>query len=189
MARILVIYGTTNGHTGKIARFIGERLRTRGAEVDVVDAGVAAPDPNEYSAIVVAASVHAGRYQKRIARWVAYHRDALSRRPTAFVSSCLGVLQRDVTVKRAVAANVERFLADTGWRPALTKSVAGALLYTQYSWFIRWMMKRIAAKAGGDTDTRRDCEYTNWNDVAAFTYEFARLAGVERPTSRTAALA
>jgi len=29
------------------------------------------------------------------------------------------------------------------------------------------------AKARGDTDTRRDYEYTDWNDLRAFVEEFA----------------
>jgi menaquinone-dependent protoporphyrinogen oxidase len=52
------------------------------------------------------------------------------------------------------------------------KIAAGALLYTHYNFFIRWMMKRIVATAGGDTDTSRDYEYTDWNDVRAFARDF-----------------
>jgi menaquinone-dependent protoporphyrinogen oxidase len=38
------------------------------------------------------------------------------------------------------------------------------------------MMRRIVAKAGGDTDTSRDYEYTDWADVRTFAEEFARVA-------------
>src|SRR4030095_328619 len=75
---------------------------------------------------------------------------------------------------RCTAAGImARRLQDTGWRPMMTKIVAGALLYTQYGWLKRWLMKRIVAKARGDTDTRRDYEYTDWNDLRAFVEEFA----------------
>ena len=53
-----------------------------------------------------------------------------------------------------------------------------ALLYRQYNFFMRWVMKRIAAKAGGDTDTSRDYEYTDWNDVRAFAGQFGRMVTV-----------
>ena len=59
----------------------------------------------------------------------------------------------------------------------VTKQVAGALPYTRYNWFIRLVMKRIAAKAGGDTDTTRDYEYTDWEDLRSFTEQFGVLAG------------
>ena len=34
-------------------------------------------------------------------------------------------------------------------------------------------MKRIVAKAHGDTDTSRDYEYTEWNDIRQFANDFA----------------
>jgi menaquinone-dependent protoporphyrinogen oxidase len=37
-------------------------------------------------------------------------------------------------------------------------------------------MVRIVRKAGGDVDTSRDYEYTNWADVRAFAEEFVRSA-------------
>jgi hypothetical protein len=35
---------------------------------------------------------------------------------------------------------------------------------------------RIAAQAGGDTDTSRAYEYTDWNAVARFARQFAQRA-------------
>jgi menaquinone-dependent protoporphyrinogen oxidase len=55
--------------------------------------------------------------------------------------------------------------------------VAGALLYRKYGFLKRWIMKRIVARAGGDTDTSRDYEYTDWNDMRAFAKEFLQLVG------------
>jgi menaquinone-dependent protoporphyrinogen oxidase len=34
-------------------------------------------------------------------------------------------------------------------------------------------MKRIVSKGGGDTDTSRDYEYTDWEDLRTFAREFA----------------
>jgi len=39
-------------------------------------------------------------------------------------------------------------------------------------------MKRIVRKAGGDIDTSRDYEYTDWDDLRRFAGEF--VAMVER---------
>ena len=36
-------------------------------------------------------------------------------------------------------------------------------------------MKRIVRKAGGDTDTSRDYEYTNWADLRGFADRFNRI--------------
>lgn len=182
MARILVIYGTTDGQTAKIATALGRDLRSQGQVADVIHAGDAAPAPSDYDGVIVAASVHAGGYQRDLRRWVRRHVADLSHTPNAFVSVCLGVLQHDPAVDRELAAIRERFVVDTGWRPMTTKVVAGALPYTQYNWAKRLVLKRIVQKAGGDTDTSRDYEYTDWDDLRAFGSTFA--ATVQRCLER-----
>jgi menaquinone-dependent protoporphyrinogen oxidase len=175
MARILVLYGTTDGHTARIAESIRDTLCARGDAIDIVEAGRAGPNPADYDAIVVAASVHGGRYQRHVRTWVRTHAGALTDKPAAFVSVCLGVLQPDPAVQREIHAIVNRFLLETDWRPAMTKIVAGALLYRKYNWLKRWVMKRIAARAGGDTDTSRNWQYTDWNELRGFAEQFALL--------------
>src|SRR5574341_592421 len=156
MPLILVLYGTTDSHTGKIARYLADRLRAAGAEVDVVEAGASAsPDPGRYAGVIVAASVHQGDYQRNVRNWVAAHAATLQGKPAAFLSVCLAVLESDPKVQREIAAIMERFLSRTHWRPAVTKLVAGAVLYTRYNWLKRWVMRRIVGKAGGATDTTR----------------------------------
>ena len=176
MARFLVLYGTTDGHTARIAQSIGDALRTPGSEVDVIEAGDASSPlwPHDYSGVVVAASVHAGGYQASVRSWVRAHAAILQERPTAFVSVCLGVRQQDPRVRRDLDGIIDRFIKETGWVPTTTKIVAGALLYTRYNWITRLVMKRIARKAGGDTDTTRDHVYTDWNDLRAFAEGFGR---------------
>jgi menaquinone-dependent protoporphyrinogen oxidase len=176
MARILVLYGTTDGHTARIARSIGDTLRTVGHEADVIEAGTVWPRPEDYAAVVVAASIHAGGYQRSVRRWVRAHAGALNGRPGAFVSVCLGVLQQESTVQSELSAIVGRFVAATGWRPTVTKNVAGALPYTRYNPIKRWIMKGVVRRAGGDTDTSKDYEYTDWNDLRVFAEDFARCA-------------
>jgi menaquinone-dependent protoporphyrinogen oxidase len=173
MTRILVLYGTTDGHTAKVARAIADTLWAHHVTADVMDARRHDPDPRGYSGVIVAASVHASGFQHAVKRWVGRHADALGGVPSAFVAVCLGVLQHDPKVDRELDAIVDRFLDTTGWHPGERKFVAGALKYTRYSVITRLAMRRIAAKAGGDTDTTRDYEYTDWNDLRAFTVRFA----------------
>jgi menaquinone-dependent protoporphyrinogen oxidase len=102
-------------------------------------------------------------------------------KPSAFVSVCLGVLQHDPTVDRALSGTRHAFYAATGWHPTLVAVVAGALPYTRYSPLTRWMMRRIVAKAKGDTDTSRDYEYTDWDALRRFASAFAlRVAEQKR---------
>ena len=173
MTRVLIVYGTTNGHTAKIAAAAAATLREAGIEVEVIEAKRGWPRPEDFDAVVVAASVHGGTYQRAVRRWASANAAALNRRPGAFISVCLGVLQPEEKVQHEVRAIMARFLAAAGWRPVFTTTVAGALLYTQYNPLMRWIMKRIAARAGGDTDTSRDYVYTDWTALRAFTKDFA----------------
>src|SRR5688572_6568109 len=142
MSRVLILYGTTEGHTRAVARAIAEPLSRGGVAADVVRAGVLEPALRDYDAIIVAASVHAGRYQKAVEQWVRAHANEFGARPTAFVSVSLAVLQqRDAKVMAELDAIVRRFLVATAWQPGVVKHVAGALLYTRYNIFKRWIMK------------------------------------------------
>ena len=171
---VLVLFGTTDGQTARIAAAIGGSLESTGLRADVVQAGRGVdPRPEDYAAVVVAASVMAGGYQKAVRQWVRAHAAALHERPNVFVSVCLSVVNRTPKVDRDLAAILERFCTQTGWRPHEVKAVAGALKYTKYGWLKRWVMRRIVAKAGGDTDTSRDYEYTDWDDLREFSHRFA----------------
>lgn len=171
--RMLVIYGTTEGQTAKIAGAMAATIRRCGVSVDLAEAGPAwDPAPEDYAAVIVAASVHAGGYQRALRRWVRSHAKALYGRPTAFVSVCLAIVKPTPEVMRDLSVIMSRFFEATGWTPKETKSVAGALPYSKYGWLKRRIMRRIVAKAQGDTDMTRDYEYTDWDDLRTYAQQF-----------------
>jgi menaquinone-dependent protoporphyrinogen oxidase len=174
--RILVAFGTTHGHTAKVATAIGEAIDRAGAQAVVVDTALnaAAIDVDGFDGVIVAASVHAGGYQDAVLDWVRRRARSLNTMPTAFVSVCLGVLQEDGKVQAELAQLRDRFLDKTGWTPQIVLPVAGALAYSRYNFVTRALMRRVAAQAGGDTDTAHDYEYTDWQALAEFATSFAR---------------
>jgi len=175
----LVLYGTTDGHTRKVAAAIADELRTAGETVDVVNAERLQPpvQPGDYAAVIVAGSVHAGGYQRSVRRWVRANRAALAARPTAFVSVCLAVLEHNPRTDRELDRILTRFFDRTGWQPTTTKIVAGALLFTKYGWLKRQAILSIVRKQlGSNVDMTRDYEYTDWDDVRAFAREFRETA-------------
>lgn len=178
MTHILIVYGTTDGHTRKIAQVLAENLRALRCSVDIMDAAGLRwrLSPEGYDGVIVAASVHIGDYQRAVGRWVRTYAPILNQLPAAFLSVCLAVLEPGTKPRQEILRIMRRFLDRCGWRPAITKMVAGALPYTRYGWLKRLMMKRLVAKAGGDTDTTRDFEYTDWNDLRNFARDFAALA-------------
>lgn len=175
MPKVLIVYGTTDGHTKKVAEAIAKTVTAEGCEADLVLAQEAKPEqrPNMYDAVIVAASLHQQGYQKAVRRWVRRHADALNRKPGAFVSVCLGVLEKRPVVQTALREILKRFYDESGWHPRTTEIVAGAIPYTRYGFIKKWVMRHIARKAGGGTDTTRDYEYTDWAALESFARGFA----------------
>jgi menaquinone-dependent protoporphyrinogen oxidase len=173
MKPIAVFYATRDGQTRQIAEHTANRLQSRGLTVDLRNIRLG-PDPGDltrYSAIVLAASVHGGRHEREMVRFVKAHRAQLDLMPTWFFSVTLSQAgaQRagDPPEKhKQFVADVERmttrFCKETSWRPKRIIPVAGALLYSRYNFVVRFIMKRMAAAAGAGTDTSHDYEYTDW---------------------------
>jgi menaquinone-dependent protoporphyrinogen oxidase len=71
---------------------------------------------------------------------------------------------------------IDVFAAETGWIPARSLAVAGALAYTQYGFLKKFVLRQIAKRAGGSTDTSCDHEYTDWPAVDRFVEQHVGLA-------------
>jgi len=82
--------------------------------------------------------------------------------------------ERRARAKTDVRRMTDVFLAETGWHPEHIEAVAGALRYTKYNFVLRFVMKQIAKRAGGSTDTSRDHEYTDWAALDRLVDELTR---------------
>ena len=180
--QILMVYGTNEGQTQKIARFVSERLTRQGHQVVTADASEAAdlPDPRRFEAVLVAASVHLGRYQPAVIQFVREQRAAISARANAFLSVSLSAAGHEATDVAGLQKCVADFVQASGWTPQRVHHVAGAFRYSAYGSLTRYVMKYIASRKGAPTDTRRDHELTDWDDVARFADTFASAEEVMR---------
>lgn len=177
MAKALIVYGTTEGQTAKIAQHIADVGRKHGHSVDIVHATEILPATNldGYAAVLVGASVHEGRYQRDVARFVEQRREWLAARRSGFFSVSMAAASRNPEEGADIQHLIEAFAAERNWKPDMTASFAGALKYTQYNWLRRALMKHISKKEGGSTDTSHDHEYTNWAQVTQFAERFFAL--------------
>jgi len=177
--RILVAYATRHGQTEKVARRIVAELGERGhrAELHDLDSPGKKVELPRYQAVIVAAPIHAGGYPPSVVSFLRREHARLNELPSAFVSVGLAVASKTSDGRAQTLPHVQKLCERTGFRPVHTELVAGALKYSRYGFFMRYVMRRIAAHEGGDTDTSRDYEYTDWTALAEFTRAFvARLA-------------
>jgi len=164
--RVLIAYGTNEGQTASIAERIAGRLRDGAHEVVVADLGTEAIDPDGFDGVVVGASIHAGRFQGEVTRWVGKHVEVLNARPSWFFSVSLseaGVLPGGG--HEAAQAVIDAFLGSTKWSPREAVSLAGAIRYRAYNWPMRRLVRLVVKRYGGEIDISRDHDYTDWAAV------------------------
>jgi menaquinone-dependent protoporphyrinogen oxidase len=180
---VLIVYGSTHGQTARIAERVRDQLARSGCLVVLARGDSLAREPRlgEYDGVIVGASVIGGKYQDYIARFVGENRDALNHLPSAFFGVSGSAASPYAENRAAAATGMELFLAEAGWRPRLTASMAGAMRYSSYNPFLRFVMRRVARK-NGEVDTRHDREYTDWVQVRRFAEGFHAL--LPQPAAR-----
>lgn len=166
--QILIVYGTTEGQTAKVCRFAMERLTKAGHSVALMPAAAAeGVEPAAYDAVIVAASVHAGRYQSDLVDYVATHSAALNRIKTLFLSVSLAAAEDDPDDMRELGEIVERLKSKTGWTPGRVEHVAGAFKFSEYDFFKYWAMRWIESRKETTGTPGEDHEYTDWEALEA----------------------
>ena len=172
MSRILLLYASVEGQTTLIAERMARTLRELGHGVDMVPADAPA-DSAAYDGVIIGASIHYGSHPANLRALVRRQRDAIAARPNAFFSVSLsagGPRPKPAAAQRYI----DKFLRKTGWQPQLVASLAGAVKYSMYGPIKRRVMIVFVGLGGGETDTSRDYEYTDWPAVEQFAGEFAR---------------
>jgi menaquinone-dependent protoporphyrinogen oxidase len=177
--RVLIIFATTEGQTRKIVERAAARVRDLGHEAQLYDTSTLFDklQIGAFAAIIAAASVHQRLHQETITEFAIAHRDRLNAKLSAFISVSLSAaLESDGLEAQGY---VDRFIAETGWRPTKTLLLAGALRYTEYDYFKQQIVKHTVLKGRGFSDTQRDYEYTDWEALSEFVDAFLEM--VARP--------
>lgn len=186
MAKVLIVYGTSESRTALIAKRMASVLSERGHRVSAFDARSAPHNfsPDGFEAVIAAGSVHYGRHQHCLRRFIRRHAAVLRGMPSAFVSVSLSRSRADGRGEAERLAH--RFATATGWRPDEVAVFGGAIAYTRYSAFKRILMRSIMNARGGPTNTRRDWEFTDWRAVEGFARGFAARLETHRPPTPSA---
>jgi menaquinone-dependent protoporphyrinogen oxidase len=183
MPHILVLYASKHGHTEKIASRVAQAAEREGVEVDLRPGADAAQlQPSAYDAVVVGASIHAGKHQSEIVHWARSHATTLHAMPSAFFSVCLTAAEDTDESRTATRKYVDEFLEQTGWTPTRTTTFAGALQYREYDFATRLVIRLMMKHAGHPTDTSHDYDYTDWDAVEQFGHDCAAMVTESRST-------
>jgi len=174
------LFSSRDGQTREIAAFISSELKEQGIESELVNLHRTEEIHWEnYSAVVIGASIRYGHFHSSLNAFVKKHFQMLNWMPSAFFSVNLVARKAE---KRTPQTNsyTRKFLLNSPWKPAACAVFAGALRYPRYRWYDRFMIRLIMKMTGGETDTRKEVVYTDWSQVASFAREIAQLTRTSR---------
>ena len=167
MAKILIIYSTTDGHT----RSICERLQKAVAEHHDVTLAAMAEEPGidlaPFDKVVIGASIRYGKHQQEVFDFIERNQSVLESRPSALFS--VNVVARKPE-KNTPETNpyLQKFLKKIAWQPRDLAVFAGKIDYPRYGFVDRTMIRFIMWMTKGPTDPTLTVEFTDWNKVDEF---------------------
>lgn len=173
MAKILIVYSTTDGHTREICLRLKQVIEQQMHQVSLISLEEPPDlDIRQYDKIVVGASIRYGKHSKEVYEFVKKNQELLESRPNAFFS--VNVVARKPEKSRPENnPYLQKFLGEISWRPRKLAVFAGKIDYPKYGFWDRLMIRLIMWMTKGPTDPQAVVEFTDWKQVEAF----GRLVG------------
>jgi len=175
VAKALFLYSSREGQTKKIFNYIQAELSEYDCELLDLHS-IETVDFSQYERVLIGASIRYGHLNKKLYQFVERNLSSLQENKTAFF--CVNLTARKEEQGKDTpegSAYIKTFLKKSPWQPQLIGVFAGALYYPRYNWFDRTMIKFIMSMTGGETDTSKEIEYTNWEKVALFANKFKNM--------------
>ncbi len=183
--KCLIIYASRFGQTERIAQRIAETMRSAQALVDVhsADSQAVPGDIGDYDIVVAGSPIYFGKHSRLIEQTISRQLAMLQQKTGGFFSvslSASGGQKQQEDANRCIS----EFLEKLGWKPDVKSMFGGGLPYRKYGWLTRMLMKWVSGREGGDIDTSRDHEYTDWNAVDGFALDLMAIASSGRAETR-----
>lgn len=168
MAKILIVYSTTDGHTRKICLRLQKVVETHINQVTLVSViNSSTIDLNSFDKVVIGASIRYGKHNKQIYEFIKQHSRILDVKPNAFFS--VNVVARKPEKNRPdTNPYLKKFLSQISWKPKNLAVFAGKIEYQKYAFWDRYMIRLIMWMTKGPTDLKTNIEFTDWNQVEEF---------------------
>ncbi|MFB3057223.1 MAG: menaquinone-dependent protoporphyrinogen IX dehydrogenase [Ignavibacteriaceae bacterium] len=170
MARILIIYSTTDGHTREICQRLSKVIEAQDNQNEVklisINHGQDIEVDN-FDKIVVGASIRYGKHRPQVHEFVNKYEKILDSKPNAFFSVNV-VARKPEKNQPDTNPYLLKFLKQVSWRPKELAVFAGKIDYPSYTFWDRLMIRLIMWITKGPTDPKTIIELTDWNKVEAF---------------------
>lgn len=163
--KILIIYATVEGQTRKICKVLQNSAKSNEHKVSLIDANGPLMSPLGFDAVIIASSIHYDQFHDSVEHYVHEHSKLLNNIIGTFVSVSLTAAYDETEGWKELEQITKDFLSRTGWHPTFVAHLAGALRYSKYNFFKKFIMRNIAKNNQAQTDVSEDYEYTDWKEV------------------------
>lgn len=172
--QVLIAFASRYGQTRKIAAHIARLLERSGAQIELLALGEEKPARplSSYDGIVLGSAVFAGKHLATMEKFIRLYKEPLNRVYSAFFSvsgSAGGPTEKE---RNEAARCVDELVRRTGWSPQMRGTFGGALSFSRYGWFVRFIVRQVLRSQGQTLDWQHDMEYTDWSAVDRFAQEF-----------------
>ncbi|TNF99003.1 MAG: menaquinone-dependent protoporphyrinogen IX dehydrogenase [Gammaproteobacteria bacterium] len=168
MAKIVIIYSTTDGHTKKICQHLQQAVESQNHQVTLVSINdETAIDIKSFEKIVVGASIRYGKHNPKVYEFIKRNLQILDSKPNAFFSVNV-VARKPEKNQPDTNPYLKKFLKQIPWKPKKLAVFAGKIDYQRYSVMDRLIIRMIMWITKGPTDPKTSIEFTNWTQVEEF---------------------
>ena len=175
MAKILIIYSTTDGHTREICQRLKQVIEQQDHRVKLIsiddDHNV---DLKSFDKIVLGASIRYGKHSRKVYEFIKRNEQLLDSKLNAFFSVNV-VARKPEKNQPETNPYLKKFLKQISWRPKELAVFAGKIDYQKYSFWDRLMIRLIMWMTKGPTDPKTVTEFTDWKQVEAFGRLVSRM--------------
>lgn len=175
MAKIIIIYSTTDGHTRDICDCLLQEITSPGDHVmlcSIEDSNTL--DLAVFDKIVLGASIRYGKHDKKVYQFIEQHLAILNEKANAFFSVNVVARKPDKNTPETNPYLI-KFLRQIAWQPKKLAVFAGMIDYQKYKFFDRFMIRFIMWMTKGPTDLNASIDFTNWDKVKEFAQQIRKM--------------
>lgn len=175
---VLIAYGTIEGQTGKIAKFVAEQVAHAGETPVLFDTSdkTGKLSFEEVDKVILAASVHERRHPVPFEVFVSSNREVLKTLPTQLLSVSLKAAFAEG--REEAADYADELKLRTGLSPDSELLVAGAIRTDSYDFYASQILRHVVLDGQEFDPQIRDHEFTNWDEISTKVSAFLEKRAV-----------
>ncbi len=173
MAKILIVYSTTDGHTREICQRLKQVIERQAHQTKIISIDDK-PNINLFDKVVIGASIRYGKHSKQVYKFIKRNEKILNSKQNAFFSVNV-VARKPEKDKPETNPYLIKFLRKISWCPKELAVFAGKIDYQKYHFWDSLMIRLIMMMTKGPTDPKTVVEFTNWNQVETFGLRISNL--------------